>query len=321
MSKTNGLEVRQPKVSVVMPVFNTQEYVGRAIQSIVQQDLEDWELILVNDGSTDGSLAILEDWVRRDTRLRVINQKNQGLSGARNTGISAAKGVYIYFMDSDDILRADALAQCAGVCDEKSLDFAFFDAEVFSDEIQDPRVLQRFDYTRKSFPPYRLMQGDATFEQLIHQDEFFSSACLIFTRLKFLESCQLRFERGIIHEDQLFTALLFLNAKRVCYIPESFFLRRIRSNSIMTTTYGLRNLTSYFAVARCMVSYAAKSKQHQNVVNYYVSQMLNAAIWQAHTLTRRDRLWVFFACLREWTAYIRLKTFLVLLFKQEISKS
>ncbi|TCV08024.1 glycosyltransferase involved in cell wall biosynthesis [Sphingobacterium alimentarium] len=317
MSKTNGLEVRQPKVSVVMPVFNTQEYVGRAIQSIVQQDLDDWELILVNDGSTDGSLTILQDWINRDSRLRLINQKNQGLSGARNTGISAANGVYVYFMDSDDILCAGALSRCAGMCDEKSLDFVFFNAEVFSDEIHDPNVLQRFNYKRKFFPCYRIMQGATAFEQLIHQDEFFSSACLIFTRLKFLESCQLRFERGIIHEDQLFTALLFLNAKRICYIPESFFLRRVRHNSIMTTSYSLRNVTSYFSVARGMLSYAARYKQHQKVVNCYISQMLNAAIWQAHTMTRRDRLWVFFACLREWTTYIRLKTFLVLLFKKE----
>lgn len=320
MSKKNGLEVRQPKVSVVMPVFNTQAYVGRAIQSIVQQDIEDWELILVNDGSTDGSLTILQDWVKRDSRLRLINQKNQGPSGARNNGISAAKGDYIYFMDSDDILRADALSRCAGVCDERSLDFAFFDAEVFSDEIHDPNVLQRFNYKRKFFPTYRIMQGDAAFDQLIHQDEFFSPVWLVFTRLKFLESYQLRFERGIIHEDQLFTALLFLNAKRVCYIPERFFLRRVRPNSIMTSAYSLHNVKSYFGVARGMLSYAARYKQHQKVVNCYISQMLNAAIWQAHTMTKRDRLWVFFACLREWTTYIRLKTFLVLLFKKEKTK-
>ncbi|WP_286727790.1 MULTISPECIES: glycosyltransferase family 2 protein [Sphingobacterium] len=89
-----------PKITVVMPVFNTEAYIDRAVKSILDQTFENFELLVINDGSTDGSLSRLEQWASKDHRLRVISQVNRGASAARNVGISQAKGNFIYFINA-----------------------------------------------------------------------------------------------------------------------------------------------------------------------------------------------------------------------------
>jgi glycosyltransferase involved in cell wall biosynthesis len=98
-----------PKVTVVMPVYNVQRYLPESIESVLKQSLTDFELIIVDDGSTDDSYQICQNLVRLDRRVLILSQKNRGLSGARNTGIIASKGRYIAFLDSDDIWHKDKL--------------------------------------------------------------------------------------------------------------------------------------------------------------------------------------------------------------------
>lgn len=98
-------------VSLIVPVYNAVKYLSRCVDSILNQNYTDFELILVNDGSTDGSLAICEDFERRDSRVFVINEDNQGVSSARNHGIKVAKGDYICFVDADDYVSPSYLDQ------------------------------------------------------------------------------------------------------------------------------------------------------------------------------------------------------------------
>lgn len=95
---------REPKISVVVPVYNAEKYIDRCIQSITGQIYNNWELILVNDGSTDDSLNILNKWCRTDSRIVVINQENSGPGIARNNGVKNASGEFVVFVDSDDYL-------------------------------------------------------------------------------------------------------------------------------------------------------------------------------------------------------------------------
>lgn len=311
--------MEQPKVSVIMPVYNTETYVAQAIQSVLDQDLRDIELIVVNDGSTDRSLAVIESWAVRDNRLQVITQQNRGLSGARNAGLALANGKYIYFMDSDDILLPDTFSSCYEYCESDNLDFVFFDAEVFSDEIHDAAVLNKFSYKRKRFLPYVVRAGDEAFEQLLQTFEFFSSACLIFCRRDLLLGKQLLFEEGIVHEDQLFTALVYLNANCTSYIPTRFFIRRVRPDSIMTKAYSLFNIKCYFTVGKHLLYYAEANPGHKRIVDLYLSQMLDAAVWKANVLPIKHRLWILWECLLSWNNYIQAKTYFVLLFKKYMS--
>ena len=135
-----------PKVSVIIPVYNTEKYVRQAVESILLQTLKDIEIIIVNDGSTDGSMTILEELAAQDERVKLFSQENQGLSVTRNVGLSHSTGEYVYFMDSDDLLVSDTLLKCYVKCKEENLDFVFFDAESFNDEGTLPEGV--FDYKR-----------------------------------------------------------------------------------------------------------------------------------------------------------------------------
>ena len=106
-----------PKVSIIIPVYNTEPYLRECLESVVSQTLEDIEIICVNDGSTDASREVLEEYRRRDERVAIIDQENQGASTARNTGLDTASGEYVLFLDSDDSLEpaaaGDVYARCA----------------------------------------------------------------------------------------------------------------------------------------------------------------------------------------------------------------
>ena len=99
-----------PSVSIIVPVYNTKPFLSQCIESILGQSLKDFEAIFVNDGSTDGSDAVLNDYANRDPRMTVITKQNQGVSAARNDGLRAAKGEYLFFADSDDWLDEDGLS-------------------------------------------------------------------------------------------------------------------------------------------------------------------------------------------------------------------
>ena len=97
------------KFSIVIPVYNVEPYLPECLDSVLNQTLSDWEAVCVNDGSTDNSSVVLEDYASKDSRFRVITQPNGGLSAARNTGMKAALGDYVLFLDSDDWLEPNAL--------------------------------------------------------------------------------------------------------------------------------------------------------------------------------------------------------------------
>ena len=121
----------KPKFSVVIPVYNTESYLAECIDSLIHQPYENFEAICINDGSTDKSLQVLEDFAQKDGRIKVINQKNQGVSAARNAGIDAAVGDYIIFLDSDDFLAENCLYIFSQIIEKEKPDVIQYDLKVF----------------------------------------------------------------------------------------------------------------------------------------------------------------------------------------------
>lgn len=116
----------KPLVSIIVPVYNVEQYLPQCLDSIVNQTYENIEVICVNDGSPDNSIKILEDYALRDSRIKVVSQKNQGLSGARNTGIKYASGKYIMFVDSDDWIDLDTCQVAVNAAETNDADFVFW---------------------------------------------------------------------------------------------------------------------------------------------------------------------------------------------------
>jgi len=116
--------VRMPRISVVVPIYNVEHYLPECLDSVAAQTVDDLEVVLVNDGSTDASADVADEYVRRDSRFRLVHQENAGLSAARNTGIEAATGEFMAFVDSDDVLPLNAYELLLGALDETGSDFA-----------------------------------------------------------------------------------------------------------------------------------------------------------------------------------------------------
>lgn len=115
--------------SIIIPVYNVEQYVSRCIDSIIAQDLDDWEVVLIDDGSSDGSGAVCDDYATKDSRIKVIHETNHGVSHARNTGIDNMTGDYVMFIDPDDWIGPELLSECKTAFD-KGADIVGFD--VFS---------------------------------------------------------------------------------------------------------------------------------------------------------------------------------------------
>ena len=116
-----------PTISIVIPVYNTQEYIGKCFDSLLNQTYSDFEMILVNDGSTDNSEQVCLSYVEKDTRIKLINKENGGLADTRNTGMASATGKYISFIDGDDYLEPDYLEKCISKLEETDADMVIFD--------------------------------------------------------------------------------------------------------------------------------------------------------------------------------------------------
>lgn len=235
------------RVSVIIPVYNTEAYLDQTLQSITEQTLNEIELICVNDGSTDNSLKILQRWAERDPRISIYSKPNAGLSHTRNVGVSYATGEYLYFMDSDDILERNALEELYCKASQENLDVLYFDAISFYDEEE---LTEKYGslatYYLRSKAYSQVYTGAELFTLLYNAKEYRPSACLQLIRTEHFHHYKLNFHVGILHEDNGFTFASMLKAARVSHVQKHYFHRRMRRGSIMTTTTTFRNSYGYF---------------------------------------------------------------------------
>lgn len=301
----------RPKVSVIIPMYNTGEYIEEAIRSIMNQTLFQIEIIVVDDGSTDNSIEIVKRLQDIDNRIIIYPQENKGQAVARNNGLSHAVGEYVYFMDSDDILHIDALKTCYDKCTSDDLDFTFFDAETFSED----NLSLPISYIRKGVISTKIETGLLSLNNQIDKTVYRVPVWLYFINRDYLKQINLDFFVGLKHEDQIFTAKLFIGAGRVAYIPEVFFFRRLRPGSIMTGRYTMTSVKNYFAIADNLLTFA----HHQNklvckTINKTVRFIFDPAIYMANILSLKERLSIAKICLFRYWIYISFKSWLVLLF-------
>jgi glycosyltransferase involved in cell wall biosynthesis len=295
----------KPKVSVIIPVYNTESYVREAVESIMHQTLHEIEIIIVNDGSTDHSASVLKELVSQDNRIQIYTQQNQGQSVARNKAMEYACGEYLYFMDSDDLLDENALKSCYDRCELEYLDFVLFDALVINEY---DNANFNMDY-HHSCSDIRIYNGLELLDLQLENNRLIVSPCLIFARRSYMQNIKLDFYPGIIHEDQLFIVMLYIKALRVGYISQEFFKRRIRKNSTMTKQISWSDVKGYFTVFIELLSYfKTETEQVKSVINKYISITLNAFAFNAHEMTLLNKMKMGAILLRSgWIRYIDLK--------------
>lgn len=232
--KLNSLDFKKIKVSVIVPVYNVEKYLEECLNSLINQTLKDIEIICVNDGSTDNSADILESYAKKDDRLLVITQENQGLAAARNTGLNYVNGEYIYFIDSDDFLELNALEELYNIAVEKSLDFVLFPLINFDDEIGEYYHTSYYD-----MPTIADIVKDNVFSYVDLGDSMFKmavSAVNKFYKAEFIDRIGSRFPVGLIFEDNVFFWEVLLNAERIYFVQKHYYIRRRHLDSITSKT-------------------------------------------------------------------------------------
>lgn len=214
-----------PLISIIVPTYNVEKYIRTCIESILAQTYRNVEVIIVNDGSKDQSLAVISDLICSHHNVKVINQKNQGLSVARNTGIDVATGKYITFVDADDKIKPDFVSSLYQIADRTGADivrgsFRDFNGNIPKDWVPDFNVPTNC--------------GTIVLDQFLSSNISFVVWSSIY-RLDFINSNHIRFTPGILLEDGDFTTRAYMLAKLVATSPEPNYAYRIRQGSILTT--------------------------------------------------------------------------------------
>jgi glycosyltransferase involved in cell wall biosynthesis len=234
-------------VSIIIPIYNVEEYIERCLFSVFNQTYTDIEIILVNDCSPDNSMVRVDEILSqrpKETRVRIINhEENQGLSGARNTGISNAEGEYLYFLDSDDAITLDCI-------------------EILVDNCKGEEIIiggvQKDDQTLYCDNKVGRYQGSEIFEAYFRGD-IYDMACNKLIKKDFVISNRLFFKPKLIHEDFLWSYQVAMVTSSMVIIAEPTYIYFIRSGSL-NTNFTKRNIDNIFISFRIIQDHIKSEK-------------------------------------------------------------
>ena len=250
--------------SIVIPVYNVEQYIEECLESVVSQRNAELEIIIVDDGSTDHSSQICIQYMTLNSNVKYIKQQNAGLGAARNTGLSQAHGEYIIFLDSDDYWNENSIIKISNVIKNFTcLDIVYFDSDVIYDnnEIKNNKDYDLRMYYRKDKIELRIYQGVDFFNET-YPKCFNVSACMAVYRRKFLIEHGIVFSENILYEDNLFSLQTVLRANYVKYLPEKIYVRRYRSASIMTSKIDQESVRSTARIFHLTMNYSENDKEH-----------------------------------------------------------
>ena len=272
-----GINMSKIKVSVIIPVFNVEDYLCECLDSVTNQTLKDMEIICINDGSTDNSIEILKEYQNLDHRIKIFEQENKGPGFARNVGINNAQGEYIAFLDSDDFLDTKTYEKAYNKCKDLDLDCLFFKITTLDEN-------NEFNENN----PYFSLKVFDNFEKTVfnHYDtkNFTCNICVqvgsILFKKEFLDNNNIRFPEGLIFEDEPFFYKFYLSAKRVSILRENLYYYRInRKNSIISNREHFLDIVDIFKIIRQILNDLDKDKIYKkDFFNRFLSAIFNRYI-------------------------------------------
>lgn len=242
-----------PVISVIIPVYNVEPYLKESLDSVCNQTFKDIEIICVNDGSTDNSLQILEEYKKIDSRISIISKENGGLSSARNVGLRHAKGEYIYFLDSDDYLELNALKEVYELSVKNDLDMLIFKLQCFNDKTKEKFTTPYFemeflnDLVGENVFNYKDIGAAKIFDIVVTMQSSFFRHDLI---------SDMRFPEGLIFEDTLFFPEALFRAQNVFFYNKYLCNYRIREDSITASDF--KNFSDIIEIMNLIIDLTKK---------------------------------------------------------------
>lgn len=255
----------KPKISIIVPVYNVESYLVRCIDSILNQSFKNFELILVNDGSTDDSLIICKKYLNVDKRIKLVSQVNKGLSAARNTGLRHTSGKYICFIDSDDFVEKDYLLFLINNIEKYNSDIAMCEYYLTDDKGEKYSV-EEFNEPKN----VSVLSGKETFSY------FYKDNCapniVAWNKIykKYLFDT-VKYDEGCYFEDELIALPLFYKAKKISFIRKPLYDYVQRQGSIMNTPLTLKKIEDRTLMYKKRIDFFKKNND-QELYNLAVQQ-------------------------------------------------
>jgi len=248
------------KVSIVIPVYNVECYIGNCLQSVLNQTFKDFEIIIVDDRGNDNSMAVAKDILSSQASsvdYQIIQHKcNRGLSAARNSGLAASSSEYVYFLDSDDTITPLCLELLVNKADKSKSDMVIGNISVIGDDTNIPRL-----NTRNADDDGIIEGKDLILESYIHQD-FYVMAWNKLLRTSFLKGNDISFVEGLVHEDNPWTLLVTCTAQKIAFVEKDTYNYLVRENSLQTC----KNFDVHFN------AYLQIIKEYQSIAEKYITQ-------------------------------------------------
>ena len=239
------------KTSVIIPVYNSELYLAECLDSVLAQTQDSFEVICVDDGSTDASADILASYWERHRSVRVITQENRCLGGARNTGAKAARGKYLYFLDADDLLEPDALECCYAYCEEHQLECVTFDSRGFVEEDGTRQIADVGAVHDRSGNGIESKTWTGVDYWLTGYDKgYILYPCWVhYLRRDFFVQHELWFEEGLFYEDNDWLFRLYRSVTSLRYLPKVLHSYRWHPQSITHRTCSPKHIHSCTRIA------------------------------------------------------------------------
>ena len=265
-------------LSIIIPAYNAEHYLGECLVSCLNQDIpeEEYEIIVVDDGSADATLEVAGRWADQHGTIKVFSQKNQGPSIARNVAIDAAQGDFIMFIDSDDYITENCLAALTSRCINEELDMLRFCAA----NVIDGKAIRRIQYETTEVTPGK---------ELLKKS-FQVCAPFSIYRKSFLDEAGLRFHPGILHEDNEFTPRAYYMASRVGSCNEIIYLVRQTPGSI-TRSANPKKSYDHLTVVKQLDRFASENadREYRPYFDKQISDCLNSCFNNMCKLQDEDR--------------------------------
>lgn len=263
------------KFSVIVPVYKVEEYLPECVESILNQEYDDFELILVDDGSPDSCPQICDSYAEKDSRVKVIHKKNGGLSDARNTGIKAAEGEYLLFIDSDDYWNSSSvLEKISNILEKNNVELVQFGQEKLY-QLEGKIVTG----PQRALSQYNGLPTSEIISHLVSNGKLTISACSMAISRKFIIDNNIYFEKGLKTEDLEWAIRLYVCEPRWSFIDEYFYVYRMQREGSITASVDYKHLCDYCWILESSISVVENIREAVKapLMSYLMYHMLIAS--------------------------------------------
>ena len=256
-----------PKISLIIPVFNVEKYLKQCLDSAINQTFTDIEIIVVNDGSTDNSKDIIEDYKKNDSRIILINQEHHGPGYARNTGLNIARGEYILFIDSDDWIKEETSQKLYDLIKrDEDLDLVIFQY-INYDEKKDIFYEEKFDSKLNKF-----IDKTLTFKEI--SNCYLAPTCAMkLYRKSLIENNNIRFPEETFYEDKPFHTEIMLQFNKAFFTDKAYYIRRRRQGSI--TSKADKKIFDSIEISNLVVEAYKNNDKYQKYINSVINNKIS----------------------------------------------